>query len=481
MKSRWFRWMLLLLTLGATTPAYAQVVKKTLSGTTCPGDGCITIDTAGAGTVGVQVTGTFVGTLTFTQSVGKSTFVSWNVTPNGSSTVVTTATAAGVWFGPTAGVSQVRVAFTAFTSGTAVVSSVTTQARKIGTTDLPNPMNLSGPVFLNRNATLPTKITSDDQDGLVVWGIDATQATVSTYTFGAAAPVFMGARAGGTGANPSASQTDDTLLRLQGAGYFTGATSGWATKAEMQVHAAQNWSDTVQGAYINWLTTASGGTTRSEKMRLFGSGGLNVAATPTTDPGVGVISAGVGYQINAAATTGTVLRGNGTNYVATTATYPNTVATGNILVASATNVVSAVTPGSVNANPANQTGNATSTLKMNGLGAAAAPCVVTLAMSGRVGFTISGRIVQTTTADGVSFKMVYGTGTPPANAAVASGTALTPTTNHTALTGALEEPFSVTGVATGLSLVATWFDLQVANVTGGTASVADVTCAAWEF
>ncbi len=46
--------------------------------------------------------------------------------------------------------------------------------------------------------------------------------------------------------------------------------------------------------------------------------------------------------------TGTILRADGTNWAATTATYPNTAATGDLLYGSATNVVSALTVGGIN-------------------------------------------------------------------------------------------------------------------------------------
>lgn len=142
----------------------------------------------------------------------------------------------------------------------------------------------------------------------------------------------------------------------------------------------------------------------------------------------------------------------------------------------------AFNPAFTHASPANQTGNATSTLKMNGLGAAAAPCTITPQSSGRVLFTITGQLVQTTTADGVKVLLVEGTGAAPANAAVAAGTVISAAQTWTALTGQLTSQFSIISTATGLSAgTAVWFDLQVADVTGGTASVTNVDCTAHEI
>lgn len=118
--------MWVMLGLGAT-PAFAQV-SKTLSGTTCPGAGCVVFDTGGAGTQGVQISGTFVGTLTFTQTIN-GTYETWTVRANGSTTDISTTTTGGLYSGSVAGIKQVKVAFTAFTSGTATVSGITSQAR----------------------------------------------------------------------------------------------------------------------------------------------------------------------------------------------------------------------------------------------------------------------------------------------------------------------------------------------------------------
>jgi hypothetical protein len=135
----------------------------------------------------------------------------------------------------------------------------------------------------------------------------------------------------------------------------------------------------------------------------------------------------------------------------------------------------------MHASPVDQTGNATATLKMNGLGAAAAPCTITPTSSGNVTFTISGALNQNTTADGVTYALAIGTGTAPANAAAATGTIISATPIWTALTGMLTVPFSVTASSTNLPIgVAQWYDLQVADVTGGTATIKFVDCTAIE-
>lgn len=100
-----------------------------LSGTTCPGSGCASFDIDGAGTLGIQITGTFSGTLQFEQTIDTTNWVSFAVVPNGLTSTVTSATGTGLWIGSSAGAVKVRIRFSAYSSGTAVVSVAASQAR----------------------------------------------------------------------------------------------------------------------------------------------------------------------------------------------------------------------------------------------------------------------------------------------------------------------------------------------------------------
>lgn len=133
------------------------------------------------------------------------------------------------------------------------------------------------------------------------------------------------------------------------------------------------------------------------------------------------------------------------------------------------------------AQPADQIGNATATLKMNGLGAAAAPCTITPVATGRVLFTVLGSLKNTVAADAINYNIAVGTGTAPANAASVTGTVITTLQGSFLPTGG-QASFSISGVATGLSLsTAVWYDLQISNNVGGTAAVSNVTCTALEI
>lgn len=127
-------WVVLALLMLSATAQAQSFHTESINSTTCPGAGCVNLDVGGAGTFGVQVSGSFSGTLQFEQSIDGTTFIAWKVYPNGdtSQTQVTSATAAGLWVGSTVGLRQVRVRFSAFTSGSAVVSTIGTSARISG-------------------------------------------------------------------------------------------------------------------------------------------------------------------------------------------------------------------------------------------------------------------------------------------------------------------------------------------------------------
>lgn len=81
--------------------------------------------------------------------------------------------------------------------------------------------------------------------------------------------------------------------------------------------------------YINGLSNFAKLATAADGKYLTIVSGLPAWSTPTLP--------------NSAAASGTILRGNGTNWAASTATYPNTVAQGDMIYGSATNVIGALT------------------------------------------------------------------------------------------------------------------------------------------
>lgn len=95
------------------------------------------------------------------------------------------------------------------------------------------------------------------------------------------ASFFVGRHARGTTGSPTAVQTDDSLVSLNGRGY--GATGFSAGRAIITGRAGENWSDSAQGAYWSFFTTTNTTATASESMRLDSNGNLGIGTTsPST-------------------------------------------------------------------------------------------------------------------------------------------------------------------------------------------------------
>lgn len=104
--------------------------------TTCPGAGCVDLPVANQGSIGIQVTGTWVGTITFQGTVDNTNFAPVSVISSADTTGarVTTTTGNGLYQTTIAGLTKVRVVFTSWMSGTATVTLRSTQvAGKFGT------------------------------------------------------------------------------------------------------------------------------------------------------------------------------------------------------------------------------------------------------------------------------------------------------------------------------------------------------------
>ena len=127
--------------------------------------------------------------------------------------------------------------------------------------------------------------------------------------------------------------------------------------------------------------------------------------------------------------------------------------------------------------PSNPTGTTSLTAVMMGLAGS-----ITLQGSGRVLLMLSGDLQNNTTADGATVQLSYGTGTAPTNGAALTGTQVGNTESFTALTGVLVVPFAQQAVVSGLTVGTTyWLDAAVKAVTGGTASILNISLTAIEL
>lgn len=153
-------------------------------------------------------------------------------------------------------------------------------------------------------------------------------------------------------------------------------------------------------------------------------------------------------------------------------------ASGTLTLPAATATLLSTAGGILSATTSNPTGTTSLTGVMMGLGST---CHITPSFSTRVKFEFYGQIINNTATDGALGQLSFGTGTAPANGAAATGTQF----GNATLTGATAStgyPFSIGGVQTGLTPgTAYWFDLKLQALTGGTASVQNLTCVAYEM
>ena len=165
-----------------------------------------------------------------------------------------------------------------------------------------------------------------------------------------------------------------------------------------------------------------------------------------------------------------------------TGSYPNpTIASGAVTSAKIdTGAVSAdklAAAASVQAQPADPSGTTDTTGKMMGLAGSITPT-----FSGSVLLIVSGDVTNDTITDGAKVQLSYGTGTAPANGDAIGGTQCGGRPSYDAAGAADRVPFSVNCVVTGLTLTTTyWIDLTLAAITGGTASVSNVSISAVEL
>lgn len=131
---------------------------------------------------------------------------------------------------------------------------------------------------------------------------------------------------------------------------------------------------------------------------------------------------------------------------------------------------------------ASPTGIANTSGLMLGLSNLSASNIITPAYTGRILIVINGVVAQSTTADGAFWHIRTGTGTAPSNGGALTGTQSNGQQSMTFLTGVLKIPFSIQTIVTGLTLgTAVWIDLVLGTVTGGTATMTQVTVSALEI
>lgn len=90
------------------------------------------------------------------------------------------------------------------------------------------------------------------------------------------APQFLYKKSRGSVGAQTAVQSGDVILHIAGQGYDS---SSYQTSATLRAFAGENWTASARGSYLSFHTTANGGTTISEKLRITGDGNVGIGAT----------------------------------------------------------------------------------------------------------------------------------------------------------------------------------------------------------
>jgi hypothetical protein len=100
--------------------------------------------------------------------------------------------------------------------------------------------------------------------------------------------VFAGRACRGTLTAPSALQAGDEITNLSAWGYgATGYSS--AARGFVSIFTAENWTDAAQGTRIGLWTTTPGTILTTEKVRIWGDGGLQIGGAFSASPGAGAL------------------------------------------------------------------------------------------------------------------------------------------------------------------------------------------------
>jgi hypothetical protein len=129
---------------------------------------------------------------------------------------------------------------------------------------------------INNNTVLPS-VGAPSGTGVWQVGADSVANNIIMDSFAQNSAIAV-RRANGTAASPTALAADNLMFLSGARGY--GAT-GYSTtsKASINMYASEAWSDTAQGTYIAFNTTANTTTTLAEKMRIDNAGNVGIGGT----------------------------------------------------------------------------------------------------------------------------------------------------------------------------------------------------------
>lgn len=172
-------------------------------------------------------------------------------------------------------------------------------------------INPTGNVDINRNANPGSVQANAPNTGLRYAAIDGGLGNFLIDTF-ANVPAYIGRRAGGTANAKANVNGGDLLAQFTGEGYTTaGAYTGQIVGERMA--AAETFTSSAQGTFVDWITTKNGTLVTAAQMKLDGFGHLDIGQGILLT-GSNLSACGAGPAISATATDvhGTITMGTGT-------------------------------------------------------------------------------------------------------------------------------------------------------------------------
>ena len=284
-------------------------------------------------------------------------------------------------------------------------------------------------------------IGSTSSRGLAITAADGASGVVSGGGFAAPGLIVTGTRYGGTSAARLPTENNIAMFNLNAQGWDGAAVQ---TRATIQYYSAEAWGVGNNGAKIRFSATPVGSAALAQGAVLEADGtwyvGSNASST-AVNTGAGTVNVAAGYYLNN----------------------------------------KNVTPGSLQvaqSSPANPAGTTNPTGVMMGLGV-----TITPQATSRVMISISGDVLNTgAIGNGATVQIYRSTGTPPANGAALVGVVAGGRVNFVNAATGQKAPFALNGIVSGLTPgVATWIDLGVQALVGGTAAVENLSITAFEL
>lgn len=162
----------------------------------------------------------------------------------------------------------------------------------VGTVQPDSPLTVN---INTQNAVLPAPIAGTVEHGIGSTGVGGFYLLDSI----AIQPAFIGRRFDGTLAAPTAVQSGEALVLLQGRGYDGTAS---AAAGNVSVQAAQNWVVGAHGSQMDFLTITNGGTTLLARQRVENDGGITIPPTVTGgSKGAGTVNVSGGFYVGGTA------------------------------------------------------------------------------------------------------------------------------------------------------------------------------------